>query len=147
MKPRATPVLEATRVSSSDSAWRRLFYSSRPAYRVITAPASPRETRNDVRRRTRLNSAKILDGASAFLCEALIQDRSASGLRLLLSRNLGLPPRFGVHDDATGEIVTASAVWRRERAIGARILSRGPPAPLSVTELAALAGLYYGMPD
>ncbi len=103
--------------------------------------------RADARRRTRLNAAKILDGAGAYLCEALIQDRSVSGLRLRLARNLGLPPRFGVHDDCTGEIVTVATVWRRELTLGARIVARGPPAPLRAVQRLALAGRFYGVRD
>jgi hypothetical protein len=145
MKPRVSPLLEAIRCSDQASAWRRLVDFGQPAYRVVTTPVAQAEARGDVRRRTRLNSAKVLDSAGLFLCDALIQDRSTSGLRLLLARNLGLPTKFGVYDDSTEEILTAMAVWRRERAVGARILSSNPPAPLRPAARAALAGRYYGV--
>ncbi len=110
------------------------------------SPFARGDPRRAPRARTRLRSAKILDGASAFVCEALIQDRSRIGMRLLLARNVGLPARFAVHDDATCEIVTVAAVWRRDRAVGVRVLTRGPIAPLKRGDRIALAGRYYGVP-
>lgn len=104
------------------------------------------EARGAARRRTRLQSAKILDSAGAFLSEAIIQDMSATGLRLLLARNCGVPARFGVHIDLTGEIATAALAWRRERLIGARVLAHVAPAPLKASDRAALKGRYYGVP-
>ncbi len=58
-----------------------------------------------------------------------MQDRSAGGMRLVLARNVGLPKRFGVHDDLSGEIVTVSA------GLAARPDSRGAHS----TRWAALA--------
>jgi hypothetical protein len=104
-----------------------------------------RELRADARRRTRLRSAKVLDAANAFVCEAIIQDRSAAGLRLLLARNVGLPGRFGVHDDETGEVLTVTAAWRRGQTLGVRVLQRGPVAPLKPSDRLALGGRYYGV--
>ena len=120
------------------------------AYRVLDAPsAAPAsggsELRRDARRRTRLRSAKVLDAANAFVCEAIIQDRSAAGLRLLLARNVGLPGRFGVHDDETGEVLTVTTAWRRGQTLGVRVLQWGPPAPLKESERLALGGRYYGI--
>ena len=87
-----------------------LARGGRVAYRVIDPSGAASsgalrgsELRGDARRRTRLRSAKVLDAANAFACEAMIQDRSVAGLRLLLARNVGLPGRFGVHDDETGK--------------------------------------------
>jgi hypothetical protein len=125
----------------------RLAPPGQRARPVIEISAGGVESRTDVRRRTRLRSAKILDGANAFLCEALIQDRSAGGLRLALARNIGLPVRFGVHDDITGEIVIVATVWRRGLTLGGRVLQRGPAAPLKPSERFALRGRYYGVPD
>ena len=126
--------------------------SGQVAYRVLDAsgpaPAAQgrqSELRLDPRRRTRLRSAKVLDAANAFICDAIIQDRSAAGLRLLLARNVGLPGRFGVHDDETGEVLTVTAAWRRGQALGVRVLQRGPPAPLKESERLALSGRYYGV--
>ena len=94
-----------------------------------------------------MRSAKLIDGANAFLCEAMIQDRSVGGMRLLLSRNIGLPARIGVHDDESEEIVTASLAWRRGQTVGVRIQQAGPPAPMKPAQLVALRGHYYGIPD
>ena len=75
-----------------------------------------------------------------------VQDVSATGLRLLLARNCGLPPRFGVHVDLTGEVLTAAAAWRRERLVGVRVVAHAPPAPLKPMDRVALKGRYYGVP-
>ncbi len=115
------------------------------AYRVIATTGG--EHRRDARRRTRLRSAKVLDAANGFLCEAVIHDRSSSGLRLLLARNVGLPPRFGVYDDETGEVVTVTAAWRRGQTLGARVVREGPITPLKPSQKLALGGRYYAMRD
>ncbi len=99
------------------------------------------------RLRTRLRSAKIIDSANAFLCEAMLQDMSAGGMRLLLHRNIGLPPRFGVHDDGSEEILTVSLAWRRGQTVGVRIHSRNAPRPIKPVARAALSGRYYGIRD
>jgi hypothetical protein len=129
-----------------------LARSGQVSYRVLDAsspaPAAPgrgSELRLDPRRRTRLRSAKVLDAANGFVCEAIIQDRSAAGLRLLLARNVGLPGRFGVHDDETGEVLTVTAAWRRGQTLGVRVLQWGPAAPLKESERLALGGRYYGI--
>lgn len=112
---------------------------------IDLATASQRDPRVSTRRRTRLRSAKVLDPANRFLCEALIQDRSASGMRLLLARNVGPLGRFGVYDDETGEVYFVGAVWRRDRAMGVRILALAPS--LKPSQRHALRGRYYGVPD
>jgi hypothetical protein len=134
---RDTRTIEAIPAGADNGLWRRLVREGRAAYLV--------EGRGATRLRARLHSAKIFDGSGAFLCDATIKDRSASGLRLLLSRNCGLPARFGVHLDLTGEILTATQAWRRERVIGIRILALGPPAPLKAIDRTALAGRYYAV--
>ena len=131
--------IEAVAAGADIALWRRLVGEGRAAYRV--------EGRGATRLRARLQSAKLFDGSGAFLCDATIKDHSAAGLRLLLSRNCGLPARFGVFLDLTGEILTAMQAWRRERVIGIRILALGPPSPLKATDRTALAGRYYAVPN
>jgi hypothetical protein len=133
----APPTLDAIPVGVDETLSGRLAREGRAAYRV--------ELRAAARRRTRLQSAKILDGAGAFVCEAIIQDFSAAGLRLMLARNCGLPSRFGVHIDLTGELLTAAPAWRRDRVVGARVIAYAPPAPLKTSDRLALAGRYYGV--
>lgn len=124
----------------SAEAARSLAERGQVAYReVLTEP------RHSPRRRTRLRSAKVLDPHNAYLCDALIQDRSDEGMRLLLGRNIGLPARFGLHDDETGEVVTVRTAWRRGHAVGVRVVQNGPPTPLTRSQLAALRGRYYGV--
>ena len=129
--------MDAVAVGADAVLWARLLREGRAAYRV--------ESRAAARRRTRLQSAKILDGAGAFVCDATIQDFSASGLRLLLARNCGLPSRLGVHVDLTGEVLTATPAWRRERVVGLRVIAHSPPAPLKTSDRLALRGRYYAV--
>ena len=106
-----------------------------------------RDHRAAGRRRTRLRSAKILDAAGAFVCDCLVHDRSASGLRLTLARNLGLPARFRVHDDETGEVDVVETVWRRGAALGVRYRRALAAAPIKPSDRSALRGLFYAVPD
>lgn len=134
---REPPLIEAEPAGDDVALWRRLVAAGRAAYRV--------EARGASRRRAHLQSAKILDADGAFLCEATIQDISDAGFRLVLARNCGLPSRFGVHLDLTGELLTATQAWRRDRVVGVRVIAHRPPAPLTLSQRAALAGRYYGM--
>ena len=118
-----------------------------PAAIPAVNEAAAVKSRTQSRRRTRMRSAKLIDLCNGFLVEALIRDRSPEGFCLLLARNVGLPSRFGVHDDATGEIVTVAAAWRRGPVIGVRILGRGPARPLKRSDRTALGGRYYGIRD
>jgi hypothetical protein len=124
------------------------------AYRVLAQAraADPpaggrREHRASGRRRTRLRSAKVLDWANKFICECLVIDRSAGGLRLTLGRNVGLPRYFRVHDDETGAIEAVATVWRRGATLGVRVTGALGPTTLKPTERSALGGLFYAVPD
>ena len=108
--------------------------------------ATGRELRLAGRRRTRMRSAKILDGSNAFFCDCLIHDRSATGLRLTLARDVGLPPQFQVHDDETGAVELVATVWRRGATLGARFCGYGA-STLKPSERAALRGRYYAVRD
>jgi hypothetical protein len=131
-------ILQAVAAGADEALWRRLVRDGRAAYRV--------EARGAARRRKHLQSAKLLDAAGVFVCEATILDASALGLRLLLARNCGLPSRFGVHVDLSGEVLTAAPAWRRDRLVGARVLAHAAPAPLKRSDRVALRGRYYGVP-
>ena len=110
------------------------------------APSSKAgDLRSFSRLRTRLRSAKLIDADNAFLCEALMHEVSSGGMRLLLARNIGLPPRFGVLDDLSGALYTVSQAWRRGPSVGVRIHASGPPSPMKRGALAALAGRYYAV--
>lgn len=130
-------VIDAVPAGDDASLWRRLVREGRAAFTV--------DGRGAARRPTRLQSAKILDAAGVFLCEATIQDVSVSGLRVLLARNLGLPSRLGVYVDLTGEWLTAIVVWRRERVAGLHVLARTAHAPLKTSDRLALKGRYYAV--
>lgn len=130
-------LLDAAPAGRDESLWRRLLREGRAAYKV--------EARGAARRRTHLQSAKILDASGAFLCDATVQDVSEQGLRLVLAKACGLPARFGVHMDLTGEVLTATLAWRRDRLIGVRVLAHAAPAPLRPSDRAALRGRYYAV--
>ncbi len=105
------------------------------------------DARTQTRARTRFRSAKVLDANNAFLCEALVHDRSADGMRLMLARNVGLPVRFGVYDDETGDVVTATLAWGRGATLGLRIQRHGPPSAMKPSERQALGSPFYGVRD
>jgi hypothetical protein len=117
-----------------------------PARETPRPKPTGRELRLAGRRRTRLRSAKILDAANAFVCDCLIYDRSATGLRLTLAREIGLPPQFQVHDDESGVVESVATVWRRGATLGVRFNGYGA-STLKPSERAALRGRYYAVRD
>ena len=104
------------------------------------------EQRRRPRERTRLRSAKVLDGAYRFLCEGRICDRSRDGLRLALVRDIALPARLAVHIDETAEIREASVIWRRGSTIGIRLDAAAPPGAMRPCDRYALGERYYAVP-
>ena len=104
------------------------------------------EQRRRPRQRTRLRSAKVLDGAYRFLCESRICDRSRDGLRLALARDMALPARLAVYIDETAEIREASVIWRRGSTIGIRLDAAAPPGAMRPCDRHALAERYYAIP-
>ncbi len=112
-----------------------------------SADEGRRDHRAAGRQRTRLRSAKILDVANKFVCECLVHDRSASGLRLALARNLGLPVHFRVHDDETGKVDAVVTVWRRGAVIGVRYSRAFGPVSVKPSDRSALRGRYHAIPD
>ena len=98
------------------------------------------------RKRLRLRSGKIIVSTNRFLCECRIHDASSGGMRLVLMRNVGLPGRFSLHVDETGEIASVVVVWRRGGEIGVRFCAAGA-APLKPSERFALRERYYAVPD
>ena len=133
---------------------RALALRGRVAYCVVEA-ARDEKARADGRRdhraagrqRTRLRSAKILDSANKFVCDCLIHDRSASGLRLTLAQNLGLPAHFRVYEDESGEVDVVETVWRRGAVLGVRYSQALAAAPIKPSDRSALQGLFYAVPD
>jgi hypothetical protein len=122
------------------------------AYWVVSPETRPPEAkradqRQHSRERTRLRSAKVLDGAYRFLCESRICDRSPDGLRLALARDVALPPEFAVHIDETSEVREAKIVWRRGSTIGVRLQSGARAGALRPCDRYALKERYYAIPD
>lgn len=104
------------------------------------------EQRRRPRQRTRLRSAKVLDGAYRFLCEGRICDRSRDGLRLALVRDIAIPARLAVHIDETAEVREASVIWRRGSTIGLRLDAAAPPGAMRPCDRYALKERYYAIP-
>jgi hypothetical protein len=97
------------------------------------------------RQRTRLRSAKLLDGSYRFLCEGRICDRSRDGLRLVLARDLTLPSRLAVHIDETAEVREAKIVWRRGSTVGVRLQGTVLVDALTASRRSALRERYYAV--
>jgi hypothetical protein len=131
---------------------RKLARRGEIAYWVVSpegrAPEGRRaDQRQHSRERTRLRSAKVLDGAYRFLCEGRICDRSPNGLRLALARDVALPHEFAVHIDETAEVREAKIVWRRGSTIGVRLHSAARAGALRPCDRYALRERYYAIPD
>ena len=99
------------------------------------------------RERTRLRSAKLLDGSYRFMCDSRICDRSRDGLRLALARDIALPRQLAVHVDETSEVREADVVWRRGSTIGIRLRSAAPADALRPCDRYALRERYYAIPN
>jgi hypothetical protein len=128
-----------------------LAREGRVAYRVATTPkARPPEPvgekRASERRRSRLYSGKLLDPTNRFLCECLVHDRSHTGLRVKLMKNVGLPNRCRLFDDETGEVKVVATVWRRETFVGMRYCANENVA-IPKDLRAALQSRYYAIAD
>jgi hypothetical protein len=131
---------------------RKLAERGEIAYWVASPVARPpkgkrADLRKEPRERTRLRSAKLLDGAYQFLAEGRICDRSREGLRLALARNIALPPQLAVHIDETSEVREARVIWRRGSIIGIRLRSAAPADALRPCDLYALKERYYAVPS
>ncbi len=130
---------------------RKLAGRGEIAYWVVSPEGLPPEVKTADRRqrpreRTRLRSAKVLDGAYRFLCEGRICDRSPEGLRLALTRDVALPPEFALHIDETSEVREAKVVWRRGATIGVRLSAPAPEGALRPCDRYALKQRYYAIP-
>ena len=93
----------------------------------------------------RLRSAKLLDTAFRFVSDCRICDRSHSGLRIALARDIRLPRRFAVHIDESGEIRRAKVVWRRGLVVGIRLYEHA--SEIRPCDRFALRERYYGILD
>jgi hypothetical protein len=116
------------------------------AYWVVSPERRSAERRADPRERTRLRSAKLLDGAYRFLCEGRICDRSRHGLRVARARDIPLPPQLAVHIDETAQVRDAKVIWRRGSTVGIRVGEAAPENALRPSDRYALKGRYYAIP-
>lgn len=131
---------------------RRLAARGLVAYAIIDSGktkgrSDSLEKRGARRSRTRLRSAKLLDLGDRFLCECVIRDRSPTGLRLVLHRNLPTPSHLKLCDDENHEVAFVRVAWRRGMQIGVRITGRDESAWSRPGVRAVLRGRYYAIPD
>ena len=131
---------------------RKLASRGEIAYCVVSDGGRPNAAKNaDLRayprERTRLRSAKLLDGGCRFLSEGRICDRSRDGLRLALAGHVTLPRKLAVHIDETSEVREAKVIWRRGSTIGIRLHSAAPVAALRPCDRHALKERYYAIPN
>ncbi len=85
------------------------------AYSVLAPESDPprkriADQRTAAREPMRFRSEKSLDAVFRWVCECRIRDRSLSGLRLALARNVRLPGRFAAHIVQSGEVRRAKLV-------------------------------------
>jgi hypothetical protein len=130
---------------------RKLAGRGEIAYWVVSREGRPPhgrhvDQRRAVRERTRLRSAKLLDGSYRFLCEGRICDRSPDGLRLALAHDIALPPQLAVHIDETSEVREAKIIWRRGSTIGIRLQEAAQADALRPCDRYALKERYYAIP-
>jgi PilZ domain-containing protein len=104
------------------------------------------DRRRDPRRRARLRSVKLLDGAYRFLCEGSIRDRSPEGFCLALARDIALPHKLAVHIDETAQVRDAKVIWRRGSTVGIRVGEAAPADALRPSDSYALKERYYAIP-
>ena len=105
------------------------------------------DKRGGAREPLRLRSAKLLDARYRFVCECRICDRSPTGLKLALARNVALPPRLAVHIDETSEVRGANVIWRRGLTVGVRLRELAPADALRPSDRYALRERYYAILD
>jgi hypothetical protein len=129
---------------------RKLAGRGEVAYWVSPEGRPPETKRGNnrahARERSRLRSAKLLDGAYRFVCEGRICDRSRNGLRLALAHDVSLPPQLAVHIDETSEVREAKVIWRRGSTIGIRLRSVAPANAMTASQRFALKERYYAIP-
>src|SRR5580692_10965760 len=140
-----------TRAEAALKIGRKLAGCGEVAYWVVLPEGRPPESkrannRAHARQRTRLRSAKLLDGAYRFVCEGRICDRSRNGLRLALARDIALPPQLAVHIDETSEVREAKVIWRRGSTIGIRLHLAAPADAIRPCDRHALRERYYAIP-
>ncbi|WOJ88670.1 PilZ domain-containing protein [Methylocapsa polymorpha] len=113
-------------------------------YTVIDAKERG-DRRSMRRRRTRLRSGKILDLRNAFLIECQIYDQSDKGARLRLVRELSLPSKIRLYEDASEQLFDAVIVWRKSPEIGICRTADNQARPITRPQLACLRGGFYAV--
>ncbi|PPD45186.1 MAG: hypothetical protein CTY15_05245 [Methylocystis sp.] len=116
-------IVEGVRFPNAALARLRSRKSGVAAYARL-CDAAP-ERRSEARRAARLRWGKTLDCAERFLSDCLIADRTSVGARLKLARNIGVPQRFQLFEDESGDLFAARVIWRRGSEIGCRLSAAG----------------------
>ncbi len=90
------------------------------AYSVTLTKGADR--RSGRRRRTRLNSGKLLDPRNGFLIECQIYDRSENGARVRIFADIAPPNAIRLYEDCPERLVDARVIWRNGRELGLRFV-------------------------
>ncbi|WP_395664291.1 hypothetical protein [Methylocella sp.] len=133
-----TPLLEATKVG------RREWLSISPGFAYYAAPIDRRRTR---RQRTRLRSAKLLDGANGFLADCQIFDRSEGGARVRLFAALAPTASLRLYEDRPEGLFEARLVWRSDGALGLALTRPATGRGVAFLDLLALRNRRYAVTD
>jgi hypothetical protein len=99
------------------------------------------EKRRAPRTRTYLGAHIIIDKTSLFSC--VIKSRSDSGYGLKLGSTQGVPDRFWLLDDKSGDRHFCRVAWRKRNALGVEIVTpeaSDPPLPDFATYASRLNG-------
>jgi hypothetical protein len=125
------PLIDAVKVSGVET---------RPGavtYRVLDPARENGDKRAETRKRTRLRSGKILDGANKFLIDCQIHDRSEHGARLILMARVKLPRRIRLFSDLDGELLEGAIAWQRGQNVGVTFPPQAKPnlTPAQITAL------------
>jgi hypothetical protein len=135
-------VLDGVKVSPARSGffarWRR-----RPAAVTYSVETEQVERRQEARRRVRLQSGKLLDESGRFLVDLLFVNQGRSGARVTLARNIGLPARLWIYDDADDVCRAAEVVWREGCVVGCRYRAGG--AHIEARVLSRYKARYYAL--
>jgi hypothetical protein len=140
---RSAPLLDAERIDADARAGGRSRDAPLVTYTVVTAEVAPADRRRQSRRRTHLQSAKILDEEDRFLVDCRLQNKAASGARLHLAKPVMLPRRIQIYADQAEELRDAEVMWRRGLEVGCKLAAQ---PTLDKPQLSArLKSRYYAL--
>ncbi len=105
--------------------WRRLSNASLTrrgiaAYAVLFDELLEADRRKERRRKTRLQSGKVVAEDDRFLVDCIVINRTPFGARLTLGDNVRLPKAIWLYDDQSKTLRRTVVAWQIGRAVGCR---------------------------